>query len=80
MTEPAMAFALYMASPELASDLDILMRAGRVQASAARDGADTPSGWFARAAESYTGDDRVGIIAGWACRMVSRALAEERPS
>jgi len=73
-------FAAYMADPELAYDLDILMRAGRIQGDAAHAGDDRPCGWFWRASLAYAPCDDAGRLARMACALVACELARGVPS
>ena len=71
----ALLWSLYWRDEQLATDFDILVRCGRVQQSAREAGHDHPAGWFARAAQTYVGDDLQGRIARAACEAVARDLA-----
>ncbi len=80
MTPHTLAFACFWATPVLARDYDVLIRCGRVQAGAHADGHDTPAGWFARAARSYSPCDDTNRLAARTCTLVSAALADGVPS
>lgn len=69
-----------MYTPELARDLDVLMRCGHVQIAAASIGRDTPAGWFQAAADAHTVADAVGRLARMACQLAALDLSLEESS
>lgn len=81
MNPTALAFELFMRDPVLATDIDILLRAGHVQRGAAKHGHDTPAGWFAAAVHAYPHehDDPQGDLARRALTLVSQSLANGVP-
>jgi hypothetical protein len=75
MAPVSLLFELFWRTPELVVDFDILLRCGRVQASAAERGVDTPAGWFGEAALVYAPGDAEGALARRTCGLVSSAFA-----
>lgn len=71
---------LYWSTPILVRDYHVLVRCGVVQRRQHELGKDTPSHWFAGAAKTYTGDDKVSQLAGSACLSMCLLLRSERPS
>jgi hypothetical protein len=65
----SLAFELFWRDPVLVRDLDVLVGCGHVQREAVAADADSPAGWFAHAALTYTGDDAQGVLAREACRL-----------
>ena len=75
-----LAFQAYMATPILLRDLDVLIGCGRLQQIAAREGLDTPAGWFAVAARSYPPCDDVNKLARRAFELASLEFDRGVPS
>jgi hypothetical protein len=80
MAPTSLHFELYWRTPELVVDFDILLRCGRVQASAAERGVDTPAGWFDEAARVYSPADAGGALARRTCELVASAFAHGEPN